>query len=430
MFFLLPLIGAAVGATIGAIVVDDWAESDREAARHHGEIENAKYSDLQKQFYEVADTGKELAKEQNKKLAAMNLENSYLDIALELSCSLATLSQQISINPTYESLSKLKEAIEQTNKVLLKLDKQPISVSQDYSTKNFAVLEKQKLSGGRVESHKIIKDSNTDLSILENNRLTKFEKLSIMQLYELVDLAMDSRTDVLIETLEEIDQRLTNIRFPSFVFEQLSEKKPCIRSLIAKCSRCPVHILDKLSLDPDSTVRHGVLGNSKTPLLTIQKIVYNNGAEVDLSFRKTVAANRLITPDILAKLSKDSSSEVRKLVAIHPSTSLEVLENLFLDSDSSVSKEVETNPRYCIKAGIYSNIDLSGSTLIFRKELAKNPSTKSDILIYLSNDRSSEVRKLVAKHSSTSIETLRKLVKSKNIDVRTMAKNALKKRNT
>ncbi len=106
MFFLLPLIGAAVGATIGAIIADDWAESDRAEARHHRDMENAltsKYSSLQSKYNEIADESKALAEEQNKKLAQLALDNAHLDIALELSCSLVKLSQDISINPTHGS---------------------------------------------------------------------------------------------------------------------------------------------------------------------------------------------------------------------------------------------------------------------------------------------------------------------------------------
>ncbi len=221
MFFLLPLIGAAVGATIGAIIADDWAESDRAEARHHRQMENAltnKYSNLQKQYYEIADKSKELAEEQNKKLAAMSLENSYLDLALELSCSLFVLSQDISKNPSYESLIQFREAVQQTNQVLLKLNKQPICISQDYFTKNFAEIERKKVAG--VKSEHI---NNNDVSKLE----VKHRKI----------LAVDENT-------------------PSELLFRLStDRSSEVRKLVAKHPNTSIDVLEKLSKSKNLEVR-------------------------------------------------------------------------------------------------------------------------------------------------------------------------------
>jgi hypothetical protein len=220
MFFLLPLIGAAVGATIGAIIADDWAESDRAEARHHRQMENAltdKYSNLQKQYYEIADKSKELAEEQNKKLAAMSLENSYLDLALELSCSLFVLSQDISKNPSYESLIQFREAIQQTNQVLLGLDKQPICIDQDYFIKNFAAIESKKVIGEKSEH------SNNDISKLE----VKHRKF----------LAKDEYTS------------------SDLLFSLSSDRSSEVRKLVAKHPNTSIDVLEKLSKSKNLEVR-------------------------------------------------------------------------------------------------------------------------------------------------------------------------------
>lgn len=470
MFFLLPLIGAAVGATIGAIIADDWAESDRAEARHHRDMENAltsKYSSLQSKYNEIADESKALAEEQNRKLAQLALDNAHLDIALELSCSLVTLSQDISINPTHESLSKLQEAIRQTNQVLFELDKPPIPISGKYFANNLAVIERKKLVGKTKEKVGIPEKAGIDLSVLANKDLTKYEKIIVTQVYELVISAMDYKvvslpmarldgyqTNIVIDIIEEIGERLSNHAMPEFVFEQLSEEQPHIRLLIARHiftpshtldklsldsqalireavannSSCPSYILDELSSDPELSVRLAVLANTKTPLSTRLKVLVNNQKEIDLSLRKSLAVDSSLTSENLAQLSKDISPEVRKLVAIHPKTSLEILEMLSKDSNFSVRKAVITNPQYCIDTGNIHNIDLCKTQLKFRKDLAANTSTKSEVLAKLSIDRSSEVRKLVAQHTNTSRDILDKLAKSKNLEVKAAAKKSLQHR--
>ena len=220
MFFLLPLIGAAVGATIGAIIADDWAESDRAEARHHRQMENAltdKYSNLQKQYYEIADKSKEIVEEQNKKLAAMSLENSYLDLALELSCSLFVLSQDISKNPSYESLIQFREAIQQTNQVLLRLDKQPICIDQDYFTKNFAVIESKKVIGNKSEH------INNDISKLE----VKHRRILAADEYTSCDL----------------------------LFRLSSDRSPEVRKLVARHHNTSIDVLEKLAKSKNLEVR-------------------------------------------------------------------------------------------------------------------------------------------------------------------------------
>lgn len=471
MFFLLPLIGAAVGATIGAIIADDWAESDRAESRHHRDMENAltsKYSSLQNKYNELADESKELAKDQNKKLAQLALDNAHLDIALELSCSLVKLSQDISINPTHESLSKLQEAIRQTNQVLSELGKQPIAISGQYFTKNLAAIErKKKLTGKTKERIGVSHSSGIDISALANKNLTKYEQIIVTQVYELVISAMDYKfvslpmprldgyqTSIVIDIIEEIEERLSNHAMPEFVFEQLSEEQPHIRLIIAKHiftpshtldklsldsqalireavannSSCPSYILDELSSDPELSVRRAVLANTKTPLSTRLKVLVNNKKEVDLSLRKSLAVDSSLTSENLAQLSQDISPEVRKLVAIHPNTSLEILEKLSQDSDFFVRKAVITNPQYCIDTGNIHNIDLCKTQLKFRKDLAANTSTKSEVLAKLSIDRSSEVRKLVAQHPNTSRDILDKLSKSKSMEVKNSAKKSLQQR--
>jgi hypothetical protein len=132
-------------------------------------------------------------------------------------CSLFVLSQDISENPTYEALIKFQEAIQQTNQVLSKLDKQPIFISQDYFTKNFTAIENQKLLG--KDSEKII----TDVSKLE----VKYRKI----------LA-------------------TNLSTDSALLSRLSSDCSCeVRKLVAQHPNTDIEILEKLAQNKNMDVR-------------------------------------------------------------------------------------------------------------------------------------------------------------------------------
>lgn len=61
MFFLLPLIGAAVGAVASAFVTHAAGEKDRQAGNHHRQVANElteKYSALEKRYYEFSEKSK------------------------------------------------------------------------------------------------------------------------------------------------------------------------------------------------------------------------------------------------------------------------------------------------------------------------------------------------------------------------------------
>jgi len=55
MFFLLPLVGAAVGAAVVALVTHASGKKDRQAAEHHRQVANdltTKFSNLEKRYNE------------------------------------------------------------------------------------------------------------------------------------------------------------------------------------------------------------------------------------------------------------------------------------------------------------------------------------------------------------------------------------------
>jgi gas vesicle protein len=150
MFFLFPLIGAAVGAVAGAYVTHAGGEKDRQSSKHHREVANelsTKYSNLQKKYDELADTTKKQIKEQASlsqqhidDLTRINAQNEaekdLLRLAIRLQQSLHNLMLDIDEQPTKESLLKFEQAVLSTNTVLFKLKEELFEVPTAYFSRN------------------------------------------------------------------------------------------------------------------------------------------------------------------------------------------------------------------------------------------------------------------------------------------------------
>jgi gas vesicle protein len=150
MFFLFPLIGAAVGAVAGAYVAHAGGEKDRQSSKHHREVANelsTKYSNLQKKYDDLADTAKKQAKEQANlyqqhidDLTRINAQNEaekdLLRLAIRLQQSLHTLMFDIDEQPTKEALLKFEQAVLATNTVLFKLKEELFEVPTIYFSRN------------------------------------------------------------------------------------------------------------------------------------------------------------------------------------------------------------------------------------------------------------------------------------------------------
>ena len=150
MFFLFPMIGAAVGAVAGAYVAHAGGEKDRQSSKHHREVANelsTKYSNLQKRYDNFADTAKKQAKEQANlyqqhinDLTRINAQNEaekdLLRLAIRLQQSLHTLMFDIDEQPTKEALLKFEQAVLATNTVLFKLKEELFEVPLTYFSRN------------------------------------------------------------------------------------------------------------------------------------------------------------------------------------------------------------------------------------------------------------------------------------------------------
>jgi gas vesicle protein len=150
MFFLFPLIGAAVGAVAGAYVAHAGGEKDRQSSKYHREVANkltVDYSNLQRKYDGLENTAKKEAKEQSNlyqqhidDLTRINARNEeekdLLRLAIRLQQSLHTLMFEIDEQPTKEALLKFEQAVLATNTVLFKLKEELFEVPIIYFSRN------------------------------------------------------------------------------------------------------------------------------------------------------------------------------------------------------------------------------------------------------------------------------------------------------
>jgi hypothetical protein len=139
MFFLLPLIGAAVGATVTALVIDAIDEEDRQKSKHHREIANdlsSKYSSLEKKYNEYADKSKQQIEALTIQHSLDEADKDFLRLALRLQQGLCALMFDIDNKPTSQALAEFEKAVLATNTVLSELKEELIQVPEKYFSRN------------------------------------------------------------------------------------------------------------------------------------------------------------------------------------------------------------------------------------------------------------------------------------------------------
>jgi hypothetical protein len=133
--FVISAVGFAVGAVAGAFTSHAVGEKDRQAAKHHRKVANElveKYTNLQKQYYELADESQKQIHDLTRQIALGEIEKDCLRLALRLQQSLIYLMWEIDKEPTAEILNQFKLAVEQTNYILYQLNEELIIVPSDY----------------------------------------------------------------------------------------------------------------------------------------------------------------------------------------------------------------------------------------------------------------------------------------------------------
>lgn len=155
MFFLLPLVGAAVGAAVGALVTHASNEKDRQAAEHHRQVANdltTKFSNLEKRYNEYSDKSKSQIDDLTKQHALDEADKDLLRLAIRLQQSLYVLMWDVDNKPTYGALINFEGAVAATNKVLSKLDEESIQIPKKYFSRNLTrVKRREKLAKSKCK---------------------------------------------------------------------------------------------------------------------------------------------------------------------------------------------------------------------------------------------------------------------------------------
>ncbi|HYW18578.1 MAG TPA: dynamin family protein [Nodularia sp. (in: cyanobacteria)] len=155
--FLFGAVGLAVGAVAGALTTYAVGEKDRQAAKHHRQVANEltnKYTNLEKQYYELADESKKQIDELTYQIALGEIEQDCLRLAVRLQQSLIALMWSIDKHPTIDVLKQFIEAVKFTNDVLCQINEELVNVPSDYYERNFTEAVKNNLpvSGERSTS--------------------------------------------------------------------------------------------------------------------------------------------------------------------------------------------------------------------------------------------------------------------------------------
>ena len=224
-----------------------------------------------------------------------------------------------------------------------------------------------------------------------------------------------------------------NINAPSDALVQLAQDdNEVILSCVVEHLNTPQDALTialtKLAKDVDFRARFDAAKNVATPRDLIAELL--NDIHPDVSFYASVNPN---TPDhdgLMAKLIElaEGSSSQREWVATHPSLPPHILSRLAADIDSNVRLQVTINLNTPIDTLIKLADDKNSKV---RLSVAVNPDIPSSLshqlLNNLANDKDSWVRLCVANFSITPVDILVKLTQDEHSEVR---REAVKNLNT
>ncbi len=230
--------------------------------------------------------------------------------------------------------------------------------------------------------------------------------------------------------------------------EFVLNSEPKLRNQFARFSEIP-EVLIELSRDEFTRIRNSVVGNTFTPLKTLEELASDPQASV----RYQVALNRRTPLSALEKLSQDSDSDVRSALCWNWNRLTgKIILNLFADQDPKVRSAISDYVSKFLSSEEtlgelvkFENLDIQIATAknihcddeTFNRLLrinsadlhlilAKNQFAPEEVLFKLSQINSIQIRVAVAENPSTSPQTLSLLAHDKSEYVRVkVAKRSL-----
>jgi GTPase Era involved in 16S rRNA processing len=197
MIFILPFVfgavGLAVGAVAGAFTSHAAGENDRQAAKHHRKVANElveKYTNLEKQYYELADESQKQINDLTRQIALGEIEKDCLRLAVRLQQTLISLMWSIDKEPTIDVLKQFVTAVDLTNNVLCRINEELVNVPSDYYERNFTKAVKISLPGEDL-TRKIISEKPKNSTITEEKKVMKSYSQEFQDTYNQVNKTGD-----------------------------------------------------------------------------------------------------------------------------------------------------------------------------------------------------------------------------------------------
>jgi len=146
--FIMAGLGAAVGAVAGACFTHAAGEKDRQVAQYHRKVANkltVNYSALEKRYQQLERESQREIKELTRIHARNEMEKDLLHLALQLQAHIIRLMHDVQLFPTIQALQELKQAVDCTNPILLKLQEEPVQFSYAYYVQVYEEAEKKQV---------------------------------------------------------------------------------------------------------------------------------------------------------------------------------------------------------------------------------------------------------------------------------------------
>jgi len=223
---------------------------------------------------------------------------------------------------------------------------------------------------------------------------------------ELKELAKDEDEDVCFKLAG-------NVNTPVEALEDLVEKWPRLRKVVAANVNAPVPLLEKLAGVEDGDewnydIREAVAGNKNAPKRLLEKL----RTDVASNVRAAVSKNKNTPMEMLEKLTEDEDGFVRGAVAENMSASASILEKLAADENEYVRTGVAKN--WSTSASILEKMATDEDEFV-RGAVAENEKVSIPLLEKLAIDKEDNVRQSVATNKSSPTELLEKMVEDETV---------------
>jgi phage tail protein X len=150
---------------------------------------------------------------------------------------------------------------------------------------------------------------------------------------------MTESPDILTEIHADVDDACRRYRgqaLPSTLLKELADASAgdlAVQQFLATFAETPSKVLEQLAAESqDEAILALLAAHPRTPRTVLRDLI-EKGSEV---VRETVAANRLVSPQVAAGLTRDPSSRVRIRLAANPGAPMRVLVDLASDPDPAV----------------------------------------------------------------------------------------------